>query len=865
MSQGRAPLPVAREGSGTDRQTPCPKPTGGTADPAAIAQHLALLGKDPKAVWLRAFFPVGHRLKATDNGRKAQGVDLRVIASWQADGRGVYLVINDGGNTAASITACRAFWVEWDDRPVEWQRIAWQELELPPPSFMVATGGKSIHCYWVLRTPIPPAEWRPLQARLTAYASGDQKVKDPSRVLRLAGCSYIRADGTSAGLSTIEEPTDNTYYSWEIEACLPPLVEAPERIPLPDPPRAGTEGDLPPRGMEELERLVSSYPTIRADNDQRDEALALVCGLARCMEAIGRSTADAITMATRYHPQAADTFEQVRGWSFEAYSIDSFISRCRDAGVDVSRHDLRRTPPAVNSGGTGAQEPRSRDEVAKNFSELLADALQAVRDRDQNTEMARRAEIMARFRRTDSQVSAALFRLLTEQEAEGKQGQPAARAGVDLSRCDAMEWLVPDHIPAKDQTLIHGAAGSGKTTAAVRLGFCLIEGDSFLGSPPPDRTGSVLYIASDSGIEPLKENLITARLLDHPAVGDGRFAVWGQAAGQGQTTWAATLQGCLELLDAVKHGTYGMVILDSAKAITSKADLNYLDNGTVAALLTFFKEVICRHCAVVWLHHDGTVKASSAGAKAWQEIPSAVHRIEKPPEEDSDLDQFRPRGDRKDERIWRCMKTRKGSEREITFRLDPQTGELITSEGQRNCRQEIMHALTQAAVDGRRGVSRIELMGLARDQWGYAEKTVDKALSRLMDGPRPRVVKLGRGHYGLPEHDRRRAQEASSLNASPIRGGENPETQVREGDLPSLRQTLPCDTSGVSHQPLVSGLPMGGNGGGISDPLPANGSQPNSPSKGRKHIQGSPTYTYDPTRSVLPGDDDPHWGPRSAA
>ena len=52
----------------------------------------------------------------------------------QAEGRGVYIVVNDGGDTDSEITSCRAFFCEWDDRPKEEQINAWKELGLPEPT-----------------------------------------------------------------------------------------------------------------------------------------------------------------------------------------------------------------------------------------------------------------------------------------------------------------------------------------------------------------------------------------------------------------------------------------------------------------------------------------------------------------------------------------------------------------------------------------------------------------------------------------------------------------------------------------------------------------------------------------------------------
>ena len=110
---------------------------------------LEILGKDKNTVRLRSFYPKGHPLKNTDRGKKSHA-DINWITQCQIEGRGVYVVVNDGGDTDSEITSCRAFFCEWDDRPKEQQINAWKDLGLPEP-LQIDTGGKSIHNYWVLK------------------------------------------------------------------------------------------------------------------------------------------------------------------------------------------------------------------------------------------------------------------------------------------------------------------------------------------------------------------------------------------------------------------------------------------------------------------------------------------------------------------------------------------------------------------------------------------------------------------------------------------------------------------------------------------------------------------------------------------
>jgi hypothetical protein len=152
-------------------------------------RFLALLGKRQEDARLRAF-PWKKSTRKAEIGARKGGFDLARAARWNADGRGIYLVINNGGDRKQDINQCIAFFVEWDDRPIEWQVTAWQELGLPEPSIIVSTG-HSAHTYWVLSEPIGPERWRPVQERLIDVCDSDQACKDESRVMRLPGFDYI--------------------------------------------------------------------------------------------------------------------------------------------------------------------------------------------------------------------------------------------------------------------------------------------------------------------------------------------------------------------------------------------------------------------------------------------------------------------------------------------------------------------------------------------------------------------------------------------------------------------------------------------------------------------------------------------------
>ena len=55
---------------------------------------------------------------------------------------GIYVVVNDGGDSDESITACRALFIEHDDMSIEKQLSCWEGI-LPRPTMQVHTGGKT--------------------------------------------------------------------------------------------------------------------------------------------------------------------------------------------------------------------------------------------------------------------------------------------------------------------------------------------------------------------------------------------------------------------------------------------------------------------------------------------------------------------------------------------------------------------------------------------------------------------------------------------------------------------------------------------------------------------------------------------------
>jgi len=419
----------------------------------------------------------------------------------------------------------------------------------------------------------------------------------------------------------------------------------------------------------------------------------------------------------------------------------------------------------------------SRAEVERrNFRELLVDAITAIRRRDEDTEMEIRAEIMGRFKRSDAQITAALFRLLTEQETGRPAGETPRLDSLDLEQIEGMDPLVDGFMPKNDLGLMYGAKGSGKSAAALAMSFAVIDGTGFLDHSKPAEQGAVLFIASDSGAAPLMTEMQRMGLADHQATAKGpgrQFYLWAYSAAQGMTAWSASINGCVDLLQFVKDKNISLVVMDSAKTICAKAGINYLDNDSVTALLTFMKETICAHASILILSHDGTEKGSHSGAKAWAEVPSIVHNIQQIP-------------DRNQERLWRVVKNRMGQLRELRYqlgedgRLEPVAGvEMIRDAG-----AAVIQVLREAHGRGVGSVNSKELVAEIGRRFQLAPKTVANTLTRMVGGSKPEICRVSskRGHYKLAPR-----LLADPLNSVRVFGKEEGQTPVVERDLVSSR------------------------------------------------------------------------------
>ncbi|HEX8289663.1 MAG TPA: DUF3987 domain-containing protein [Pyrinomonadaceae bacterium] len=109
--------------------------------------------------------------------------------------RGIYFVVNSGGNKKADITRFNSFFIEIDDLSIEEQHAILDEAPIQP-SIRVETL-KSVHSYWLITGDCSREKWEQVQERLIEFFGSDKVIKDASRVMRVPHFNYVSYDANT--------------------------------------------------------------------------------------------------------------------------------------------------------------------------------------------------------------------------------------------------------------------------------------------------------------------------------------------------------------------------------------------------------------------------------------------------------------------------------------------------------------------------------------------------------------------------------------------------------------------------------------------------------------------------------------------
>jgi predicted P-loop ATPase len=345
----------------------------GVFDASESKRFLELLGKDRSQTWLRAIDPVRDRKRS--GGGDHQGVASKADKAWidtkTADGFNLFAIT---GNAAAikgsyvkdaDISGCPALFVEWDDgADIDTQAQRWQELELPEPTLMVATGGKSVHCYWVLTEPMEPEPWRVLQRRLITYCSGDEACKNPSRLMRLPGSVYFdKKTGEPTGQCRIIADAGHRYAAFDIDAALPSPAPA-------KPVTAAPRGQFEPRSIEEINTAAEYIPLREGNQGTYLSDRNALCGCSDALAEAGHPDPDGAALALLGHLWPTETDARQVLTTTTTRNAASFWAIARDHGYDLKRS--RKTAKTVKATPADGAEPGTGSAVRLKPNQILA-------------------------------------------------------------------------------------------------------------------------------------------------------------------------------------------------------------------------------------------------------------------------------------------------------------------------------------------------------------------------------------------------------------------------------------------------------------------------------------------------------------
>jgi len=143
--------------------------------------------------------------------------------------RGIFCVVNKGGDEDSQIDRINAHFMECDNLPLEEQLEKIRAFPLEP-SLIVKTR-KSLHCYWLMKD-ADVSRFRHIQKQLIAHFGADPACVNESRVLRVPGFYHCKEEPVL--VECIKYNPELRYSQAQLEKYLPtiPLSES-------DPPKNG--------------------------------------------------------------------------------------------------------------------------------------------------------------------------------------------------------------------------------------------------------------------------------------------------------------------------------------------------------------------------------------------------------------------------------------------------------------------------------------------------------------------------------------------------------------------------------------------------------------------------------------------------
>ena len=200
-----------------------------------------------------------------------------------------------------------------------------------------------------------------------------------------------------------------------------------------------------------------------------------------------------------------------------------------------------------------------------------------------------------------------------------------------------LQQLQPGYMHKNDLHVLAADAGAGKTLTSLELAICLSICKGFMDQQEGragKEKGKVLFIASDGGASAW--SILNDYCDQLQAVERGAdIQVWAEDLEAGEAAWNVSLPNLERLAQRMAKGDLLAVIIDTANACFQTAGISPY-TGPVDQYLRLLKAIVCPS-ASLWINchttRSGQGMKAVGGHPAWQEVPSAVHRIERKKEE----------------------------------------------------------------------------------------------------------------------------------------------------------------------------------------------------------------------------------------
>lgn len=138
--------------------------------------------------------------------------------------RGIFFVVNYGGQDDAAITRINAQFFEMDDGTFEEQQKKVDAFPLPPS--MVIKTQKSLHVYYFMDSSAKVERFREIQKRLVKHFGGDPMCVNESRVMRLPGFQHCKKE-PPVEVTCISFHPERKYTQEQLTSVLPEVEGAP--------------------------------------------------------------------------------------------------------------------------------------------------------------------------------------------------------------------------------------------------------------------------------------------------------------------------------------------------------------------------------------------------------------------------------------------------------------------------------------------------------------------------------------------------------------------------------------------------------------------------------------------------------------